>query len=492
MPELKILVAASEMVPFIKTGGLGDVLGALPRTLAAQGHEVRMFIPYYETLNTAGHHLEDVGWSLEIPVGNKRVIAEFSFFRDKRSGLQTYFVSNSDYFDRPGLYGHPKTRKDFPDNDERFVFFARAVLEAATRLGFRPDIVHAHDWQAGLMAVYLKTIYADDPFYDGVASVLTIHNLAHQGLFQKERFANLGLPKELFWATGPFEFYGKVNFLKAAVSYADKITTVSPRYAEEIQTKKFGCGLEGVLKQRSDDLVGILNGVDYAVWSPSHDRRLPFRYYPANLSGKRMNKIDLLGTAALPVREKTPLIGIISRLVHQKGFDLIRDAADRLFAMNIQMVVLGTGEEKYHKLLSRLEKKYPDKLKVFLVHDENLAHRIEAGADMFLMPSLFEPCGLNQMYSLKYGTVPIVSKVGGLVDTIIDFDPDSAEGTGFVFCEETPEAMLSAIERACRIYAKRRTWTKIMKAGMRQDFSWDAAVDRYSDLYERLMDTQNT
>ncbi len=492
MPKLKILVAASEMVPFIKTGGLGDVLGALPGALAAQGHEVRVFIPHYKSLNTAGHHLENVGLSLEILVGDKRAIAEFSVIRDKRSGLLTYFVRNSGYFDRPGLYGHPETKKDFPDNDERFVFFARAVLEAAMRLGFRPDIVHAHDWQAGLTAVYLKTVYADDPFYDGAASVLTIHNLAHQGLFPGQRFAILGLPKELFWATGPFEFYGKVNFLKAAVNYADKITTVSPRYAEEIQTGKFGCGLEGVLRQRSDDLVGILNGVDYTVWSPSRDRRLPFRYYAANLSGKSMNKIELLGAAALPVREKTPLIGIISRLVHQKGFELIREAADRLFAMNIQMIVLGTGEKKYHKLFSLLEKKYPDKLKAFLVHDENLAHRIEAGADMFLMPSLFEPCGLNQMYSLKYGTVPIVSEVGGLVNTIVDFDPDSTEGTGFVFCEETPEAMLSAIERACRAYARRRSWTRIMKAGMRQDFSWDTAVGRYVELFERLVGAKNT
>ena len=488
MLKLKILVAASEMVPYVKTGGLGDVLGALPKALAGRGDEVKVFIPHYGSLSKEQHQLEEFGWSLKIPIGDRQEPMSISSFRDRKSGLEICFVANPHFFDRPGLYTDPETKKDFIDNDERFAFFSRSVLETARKIGFKPDLIHVHDWQAGLIPVYLKTIYANDPFFKGVKSVLTIHNMAHQGVFAKERYKGLCLPEELFWATGPIEFYGKVNFLKAAIVYADMITTVSPRYAEEIQTGQFGCGLEGVLKERSADLAGVLNGVDYTIWSPSRDKKIPFKYYIANLSGKRMNKIELLRLAKLPIREKIPLIGIITRLAHQKGLDLIQEAADRLFAMDIQMIVLGSGEEKYHRLFRMLEKKYPDKLKAYLVYDENLAHLIEAGSDIFLMPSLFEPCGLNQLYSLKYGTVPIVNEVGGLADTIIDVDSETGEGTGFVFSEETSEAMLSALRRAVDSYAKRRTWTKIMKAGMRKDFSWDMSVDRYSELFKQLLD----
>ncbi|MEA3297092.1 MAG: glycogen synthase GlgA, partial [candidate division Zixibacteria bacterium] len=475
-------------VPYAKTGGLGDVLGTLPKALAKRGHEVKVFIPKYGFLSKQQHQLEELGWSHQIPIGDRKEPVTVSVVRDRKICLETYFIANSHFFDRPGLYSDPQTKKDFTDNDERFTFFSRSVLETARKIGFKPDLVHVHDWQAGLIPVFLETVYAGDPFFKGVKSVLTIHNLAHQGVFAKDRFVGLCLPEELFWATSPMEFYGKVNFLKAAIVYADKITTVSPRYAEEIQTGRFGCGLEGVLRERSADLVGILNGVDYTTWSPSRDKKIPFKYYPANLSGKKMNKVELLRTARLPIREKTPLVGMITRLAHQKGFELIKEAAGRLFAMNIQMIVLGTGEEKYHKLFELLEKEYPDKLKAYLVHDENLAHRIEASADIFLMPSLFEPCGLNQMYSLKYGTVPIVNEVGGLADTITDVDSETGEGTGFVFREETPEAMLSALQRAIDSYTKRRKWTKIMKAGMHQNFSWDKSVDKYCELFEHMLE----
>ena len=462
MRKLNILVASSEMTPYAKTGGLGDVLGALPAAMAKRGHRVAVFIPHYGSLQETPGNLLPLNATIKIPIESQTETAQVAESTDKKTGLRTYLIGNSRYFHRKGLYGDPFTGEDFPDNDERFVFFCRAVLETARKINFAPDVVHVHDWQAGLIAVYLKALYADDDILGKAKSVLTIHNLAHQGTFPKERFSVLGLPRDLFYATGPFEFYGRVNLLKAAITYADKITTVSPRYAMEIQTEKFGAGLQGVLKLRSSDLTGILNGVDYTVWSPSRDKRLPNRYRPANLSGKRMNKVELLGTAGLPIRDKTPLIGLISRLVHQKGMALIEKAAERLFTMNIQMLVLGLGEQKYQRMFDDLQARYPDKLRVYLELNEDLAHQIEAAADMFLMPSLFEPCGLNQLYSLKYGTIPIVHDVGGLADTITDYDPQTGQGTGFVFHQETPDALLTTVERAVQVFGKKRAWTRIM------------------------------
>lgn len=484
---MKILVAASEMAPFAKTGGLGDVLGALPRAFAGLGHEVKTFIPRYSSIDENIYPLQPLDWSLDVPVEPRPMPMTVEVLRDKKRRLESYFIDNEDYFDRRELYRDSKTGADYADNDERFVFFAHGVLETIKKIDWKPDVIHVHDWQAGLIPVYLKTIYAEDSFLAGIRTVLTVHNLAYQGVFDKERFLKLNLPDDLFHPTAPFEFYGKVNFLKAAILFADKITTVSPQYAMEIQSsEELGCGLQGVLRERRDDLTGILNGVDYAIWSPSRDKNIPYRYHINNLSGKQMNKVELLGEAKMPIRAKTPLIGVISRLVDQKGFDLIADAAEQLFELNIQMVLLGTGEEKYHQLFTELEKKYPGKLRVYLTFDEALAHRIEAASDIFLMPSRFEPCGLNQMYSLKYGTVPLVREVGGLVDTVIDYNPESGEGTGFVFHEYTPEALLGTVRRAVELFAKKRRWTKLMKAGMRQDFSWVQSAQKYTQLFEQL------
>ncbi|MFH1372860.1 MAG: glycogen synthase GlgA [bacterium] len=486
-PEMKILIAASEMAPYVKTGGLGDVVGALPEALARLGHQVKVFVPLYRAIDERLYSLRPLDWTANITVNGRPVPVSLETRRHRRLPLETCFVENTDYFGRRDLYRDPATGTDYSDNDERFIFFARAVLESLRRIDFKPDIIHVHDWQAALIPVYLKTTAAELLFSE-IKTVLTIHNLAHQGVFHGERFPMLNLPPALFEPTASFEFYEQVNFMKAAIIYADKITTVSPRYAAEIQSSsELGCGLDGVLQQRRDDLVGILNGVDYSVWSPSRDRRIPHRYHINNLSGKRMNKVALLGRAGLPVRPRSPLIGIISRLVDQKGFDLIAAAADRLFEMDIQMVVLGTGEEKYHRLLADLERKYPDKLRVWLTFDEVLAHFIEAAADIFLMPSRFEPCGLNQMYSLKYGTVPVVREVGGLVDTVVDYDPTGGEGTGFVFSEYEPEAMLNALSRAAELYARPRQWMKLMKAGMRQDFSWARSARLYEKLFEQLL-----
>ncbi len=483
---MRILVVASEAVPFVKTGGLGDVVGALPKALAKQNHDVKVFIPRYRSLNTGYHQVKKLNWSSEITIGDRKHSLSVECARENRVSLEYYFVKNARFFDRSELYRDEDDGEDYSDNDERFAFFNRGVLETVKHLGWKPDIIHVHDWQSALIPAYLKTLYQDDPIFEGSKTVLTIHNLAYQGTFEKERFPVLGLPKEEFFPTAPFEFYGKVNFLKGGIVHADKITTVSERYAQEIQTDELGCGLNGVLTERKPDLMGILNGVDYTIWSPSRDKRIPYTYHSANLSGKRMNKVELLGRFSLPVREKAPLIGVISRLADQKGFDLFEEIADDVFAVDIQMIVLGTGDKKYHEFFAGLEKRYPDKIRACLTFDDDLAHWIEAASDIFLMPSQFEPCGLNQMYSLRYGTVPIVREVGGLADTIVDFDPDTGRGTGFVFREYLPEELLKVIRRAADTYSKKRVWTKMMKSGMKLDFSWARSARKYHELFRSL------
>jgi starch synthase len=485
---MKILVASPEAVPFAKTGGLGDVVGALPKALAKQQHELKVFIPRYKTLNVDYQQIRQMEWSQEIAIGRIKHGVSVDYRPAKKLSLAHYFIRNDAYFGRDDFYRDEDAGADYADNDERFIFFSRAVLEVVRALGWQPDIVHVHDWQTSLIPAYLKILHQKDPVLAGAKSVLTIHNLAFQGTFAEEGFARLGLPPEQFYPTAPFEFYGKVNFLKAGITYADKITTVSERYAAEIQTDKHGCGLDGVLRGRQSALTGILNGVDYGIWSPSRDKRIPYSYFFANLSGKRMNKVELLGRLSLPVRERTPLIGIISRLTDQKGLDLFAEIADAVLAMDLQMVVLGTGDNKYQELFAGLERRFPDKIRACLIFDDDLAHWIEAASDMFLMPSRFEPCGLNQMYSLKYGTVPIVHEVGGLADTVKDFDSTSVEGTGFVFKEYSAPALLAAIERAVGIFSKKRVWTRIMKTGMRQDYSWDRSARKYIALFESLLE----
>ncbi|PWB76470.1 glycogen synthase GlgA [candidate division GN15 bacterium] len=488
MDKLRILEAASEVAPFARTGGLGDVLGSLPKALAKLGHDVKVAMPRYGSIDPESFNLTPANIEFAVEVAAKPHRCRVLHRRDQKAKVDYYFLENDEYFGRDEFYLDPKTGKDFADNDERFVFFGRAVLELAKRLNWSPDIVHAHDWQAAVIPAYLRTFYAGEPAFANARSVLTIHNLGYQGLFPGKRFSILGLPDKMFYAvTGPYEFFGKVNFLKGGIATADWITTVSGRYAQEIQSDPdFGCGLEGVLKERSGRLTGILNGVDYLTWSPSRDKEIPYRFAMANLSGKRQNKIELLRWAGLPVRTSSPLIGMVSRLTDQKGWDLVAEAADDLFAMNLQMIVLGNGEAKYQQLLQKLEKKFPDKVRAYFTFDDGLAHRIEAAADMFLMPSRWEPCGLNQMYSLKYGTVPIVREVGGLADTIVPYGADGDKGNGFVFKEYTAEAMLDAVKDAVKLFAGRRTWTKLMKAGMKADFSWDASARQYVDLFRRL------
>jgi len=484
MDRLKIAFVTSEAVPFAKTGGLADVSGALPQALSALGHSVKLFMPGYRRIRVQKQNFKKLDLEISCQIGTKTHGGTVSYFEDFDAGLEYYFINNDYFYDRDELYRDNATDKDYIDNDERFIFFCHAVLQTVRKMGWRPDIFHANDWQSALIPAFLKTACKNDDFYEGIRSVFTIHNIGYQGKFAPESFLKLNLDPSYFSATGPFEFWGDVNFMKAGIHFSDKITTVSPTYAREIQdTDEYGKGLQGVLRERTEDVSGILNGVDYNIWSPRFDPLIPHRYFISNLSGKRKNKLELLHLCNFPLRTDQPLIGVISRLDIQKGFDLLEDIMDDILSLDLQFILLGTGDEKYHEFFRDVEKRFPDRFKAFLTFDNRLAHWIEAGCDIFLMPSRYEPCGLNQMYSLKYGTVPVVRKTGGLADTVIDFDESAKTGTGFVFKKYDSGELLDTIKRAVRIYSRNRTWFKIVKQGMKQDFSWENSAKLYSDLF---------
>jgi starch synthase len=488
--RLKILIASPEVVPFAKTGGLADVCGALPKALAKLGHQVKVILPQYQMVDEDRFGLKKVNVDFpQIPVGDKSKTISVKNHVTASPKMEFLFVVNHEYFDRDELYKDPSTGFDYKDNDERFIFFARGTLEILKSLDWHPDIIHANDWQSALLVAYLKTLYAGDPFFKDTATVLSVHNLAYQGNFSKQTFNKMGVSKDLFYPTSPFEFWGNLNFMKAGISYADVVNTVSETYAVEIQSgSEFGHGLEGVLRSRNEDLYGIVNGIDYDVWSPEKDKLISHRFSPEDLSGKKKNKKLLLKLSNLPVLSKdVPLIGIISRLADQKGFDLVAQIADQLLSLDLQMVILGTGDEKYHQLFTAMRAKYPKKIAVNLMFDNPLAHLIEAGSDMFLMPSKYEPCGLNQLYSLKYGTVPIVRKTGGLADTIEDYIPQSGEGTGFFFTNYESSELLDVVKRALEVYQDKNAWTKLMKNGMRKDFSWETSAKKYDELYNKAL-----
>jgi starch synthase len=488
---LNILFVSSEVDPFAKTGGLADVSGALPQAIKDLGHEVRVIMPKYRSVDERKFHLHEVLRlkEIDIPIGQEveRASVKSCILTNTSAKIQVYFLANESLYDRSGLYVNPENHKDYPDNDKRFIFFCRGVLETLKRLGWKPHIIHCNDWQSALIPAYLKTVYRGDSFFLKVKTIFTIHNMAYQGSFPRSSFLKTHLPDELFAPEG-VEFYGNFNFLKAGLVYADVITTVSEKYAQEIQSSdEYGCGMSGILRKRSSDVYGILNGIDYSVWNPETDTLIPQKYDARNLDGKVTNKIELLRKFKLEYREGTPVIGCISRLAEQKGFDLIGQIADDLLKLDIQFILLGTGEKKYHDLFEAIQKRYPQKAGVYLGFSNELAHLIEAGSDMFLMPSRYEPCGLNQMYSLRYGTVPIVHATGGLDDTIEDFDPESGNGTGFKFFRYDARELLKTIERAVALYANKPAWRKLMKQGMQKDFSWESSAKKYIALYKNVL-----
>jgi len=476
---MHVAFAASEGVPFSKTGGLADVVGALPRALAAQGHQITVYLPRYR--QTKLTDARTVVRSITVPYDDKyrfcSVVAGPS-----ANGVSYYFIDYPPYFDRDALYGTPAG--DYPDNAERFAMFSRAVIEAAKILG-APQIFHCHDWQSALVPVMLRTFYAEDPAFKDVANVFTIHNMGYQGLFPAEILPLLMLPWDLFTIT-KMEFFGQVNFLKGALVYSDFVTTVSKKYSQEIQTTEYGFGLEGVLRNRAATVTGILNGVDYDEWSPETDKYVTTQFSPKALAGKAKDKQDLLQTFGISNADaKLPVIGIVSRFAAQKGFDLIAQVMDRLAREDMILVVLGTGDKEYEEMFLRLQKQFPQKIAVKVAYDNAIAHKIEAGADIFLMPSRYEPSGLNQIYSLKYGTVPIVRATGGLDETIEPWDARTGKGTGFKFYEYNGESLLLTVKAALQAFRDVGSWQVLMRNGMARDFSWSASAKEYLKVYER-------
>ena len=481
MDPLKILFVSPEVVPFAKTGGLADVAGSLPKALKGLGCDVRLMMPLYREVRQGKFPVRKVLEDLPIPLGSRQIASDV-YEGELVKGLPVYFIERDEFYDRLNLYGSAKG--DYFDNDSRFSFFARGTLNAVQALGFQPDIIHCHDWQTGLIPACLHFGRNTDSFFRSTAALFTIHNMAYQGSFPRTIVELAGLPEVCFSPEG-LEFWGRANLLKAGIVYSQIVNTVSRKYSQEIQTAEFGYGLEGILAYRKNDLFGILNGVDYDLWNPETDSYLAANYSSKDLSGKKICKKDLLNRFGLPEdRFQFPVLGIISRLADQKGFDLLAEIMDPLLSQEVSLVVLGTGEEKYHRLYAELAEKYPQKLGIRLTFDNALAHQIEAGCDMFLMPSRYEPCGLNQIYSLKYGTIPVVRATGGLDDTIIPFDPKTGKGTGFKFNHYQPEALWSALEEALKVYQNRTRWGRLMKNAMAMDFSWEASAREYTKLYQ--------
>jgi starch synthase len=482
---MKILMLASEAVPLAKTGGLADVVSALSGELARLGHEVRLIVPRYAGTGVPAADMRETR-TIPVPARGEPIEAGIETGTLGGGSVPLIGIRYDPFFARPGLYG--EEGRDYPDNLNRFAFFCRAAMESCTQPAWKPDVLHAHDWQTALAVAYLKTLYRDDPAWVTTRALFTIHNMGYQGLFPVGDYPMTGLPWSEY-TPERLEYYGQVNLLKGGLVYADLINTVSPTYAREIQTGEFGYGLEGVLQVRKDRLFGVANGIDYDVWNPATDPRLPAHYSAEDLSGKRTCKRALQAEMKLPVRE-VPVMGLVSRLVPQKGIDLIVDILPKLLELDVQVVALGSGQPAYHLRLTELSQRCPDKLAVRLGFDEGLAHRIEAGADLFLMPSRYEPCGLNQQYSLRYGTVPIVRKTGGLADTVVPYLPIAHAGTtatGFAFEAPEPEVLLSTILLALRVYRDKEEWHALMRNGMRQDFSWQHSARQYVELYQRAL-----
>jgi len=477
---MRIAFATSECVPFAKTGGLADVSGALPSALAAEGCEVKVFMPLYGSINTINHGLTFARELYDIPVqiGGETVYYHV-WHKKNQAGVEHYFIDCPRYYHRSLLYTND------PDEDKRFILLQNAVFQILQRYNWSPDILHGNDWQTALLPVYLREKYSWDSLFWHTASVLSIHNLAYQGLFSKESIYHAGFYYDKYYPMGPYEFHNAFSFLKAGLLYADAITTVSETYAREIQTPEYGERLDGVLAMRRDDFYGILNGIDPNEWSPRVDKFIPQRYDFDTFTDKIINKKALLDYAGLPFHENVPVIGMISRLAVQKGLEIISQAFPELMQMPLQFVFLGSGEQKYEDFLRWAASTYPEKVAAYLGFNNELAHLITAGCDMYMMPSRYEPCGLNQMYSLNYGTVPIVRKSGGLADTVNDYHEFNQQGNGFSFGDFTPYALYTSIQRALTLFYQKAEWMKVVERGMTEDFSWQKSARKYIEVYKK-------
>jgi len=464
---LKVVFCASEVMPFAKTGGLADVGGSLPIALKKDGVDISVVMPLYGCVDQKAFSLKPIA---------KNVL------KAKLDNVDVYFIKNDKFFDRQELYGESKG--DYPDNLERFSYFCKKTLEFLKEIDLKPDVFHCHDWQTSLISVYLKSIYARDPFYAGTKTILTIHNLAYQGVFDAKQFSLLGLDQR-FNSPDALEFYGKINLLKSGIVFSDRVTTVSPQYAEEIRKKEFGCGLEGVINHRDDHVFGILNGIDVDSWNPETDDLIVKKYSAHRNDGKAENKKALQKECGLDVREDIPIFGFVGRLSAQKGVELLSEALPEIIEMDVQLIFQGVGEEKYQNLLKNLQKKYPKKIAVHIKFDEKTAHQIYAGSDVFLIPSVYEPCGLSQMISFRYGTIPLVYKTGGLADTVSPFRVGSEQGDGFVFVRYEENAIVTAFKSAISAYGKKDVFKNLISKVMKYDFSWATSAKEYKRLYKQ-------
>lgn len=489
--KLRILIAASEAVPWSKTGGLADVSTALAKSLDDMGHDVTLVVPYHRQTKFAqanARQIFDSGTELRIPVGGKLVHGKIFGTEIPNSNVRMLLIDQLEYFDRPGIYNYAE--RDFEDNCARFVFFSRAVIETAKQLVLRPDVIHANDWQTGLIPALLEIENRTTPGLKDTGSVFTIHNLAYQGWFPSHELALTGLDWKYFnWQQ--MECYDQLNLLKTGLAFANQITTVSPTYAKEIQDPRFGCGLEGLLSSRVEDLTGILNGIDPTEWSPEVDPLIEVNYNVDCVDTEKPKcKAFLQDRVGLPNRPKTPLFGMVSRMTDQKGFDLILQSAYAMLEGDVQLVVLGSGDSGYENMFRELARRFPDKVAVKIGFNEQLAHQIEAGADFYLMPSRFEPCGLNQMYSLAYGTVPLVRSTGGLADSVIDVTSDAIRNktaTGVVFNDYDAASFFEAFQKCLALYRESDSYLNVAKSGMKRDSTWQCSAAEYASVYHRAM-----
>lgn len=479
---------SSEVVPFAKTGGLADVAGSLPIEIAGLGHDVKVFMPKYSSISEEEFNLAPVKhWGI-IPIKVADKIQNTAVYKSllPESEVEIFFLDCPDYFDRESIYTND------PDEDERFILFSKGVMEIIQRLQWAPDIIHCNDWQTGVIPLYIKDNYSWDKLFKDTRSIFTIHNIGYQGIFPKQTAVNAEINEDYIKDSGDVEHNGLFNFLKAGISFADMINTVSPTYANELLTPELGFGMEKILNSRGLDFSGILNGVDYNGWNPETDKLIQHNYSANDFSGKENNKKQLLEQFNMPYKKDTPVIGIVSRLAIQKGFDLIARSLEYLSKLPVQWVILGSGEEHYEDMFKSFAEMRPDKAACFIGYNNELAHLIEAGSDMFLMPSKYEPCGLSQIYSLKYGTVPIVRKTGGLADTVKDWDEylhmGEKSGDGFSFKEYNGFGLTDAVERAIKSYHNKEVWNTIIKNGMNNDYSWNKSAEKYVDLYKRALD----
>lgn len=485
--RLKILIVASEVVPFAKTGGLADVAGALPKAIKKLGHDVRVVLPKYKCISEEKFNIKDTGKRVIVDIALVKHIGVIKESVFPKTDIPVYFIDNGEFFNREELYGTPYG--EYWDNAERFMFFARSVVEMLKEIDFIPDVINCNDWHTGLIPVYLRTIYKniENGIYKNIATVYSIHNIAYQGYVNKEKLFHAGLPAELF-TTDKLEFYGGINFMKGGIVFSDVINTVSESYKKETETPEFGYNLDGVLRLRNENYFGIINGVDYEIWDPAVDNNIDVKYDVETLHLKNEMKKILVKEIGIKYVENVPLFCMITRLDRQKGIDFIISIMEEILKMNLQFVILGTGDKWYYDILFNFKNRYPEKFSFYFKFDNKLAHRIYAGADIFIMPSYFEPCGLGQLIALKYGTVPVVRAIGGLKDTVQQFNFKTKQGTGFLFYGNNPQSLLQTIRIAIDTYKNKSVWQRLMTNGMKENFSWEHSAQQYIKLYYKAIE----